>query len=154
MPHILVPSSAKRIATQILVIAKLNGENTLFWEFLFVVSFIAARNYLFSIKNVNVNNIQYYRCQWHRSRFFIVNGKHISNFVLIVHIEQTNNVCVFILKGETFLKTISRISCVMYYFKCKQNLWTSNIWNYTITTLWVNQWQIFAKEFASDVHSS
>ena len=25
MPHILVPSSAKRIATQILIIAKLNG---------------------------------------------------------------------------------------------------------------------------------
>ena len=32
MPPILVPSSAKRIATQILVIAKLNGWKNLYFE--------------------------------------------------------------------------------------------------------------------------
>ena len=42
----------------------------------------------------------------------------------------------------------------MYYFKCEQNLWTNSIWTYIITTLWMNQWGIFAKEFTSKVHSS
>ena len=46
----------------------------------------------------------------------------------------------FISKKQTFLKTKVDISCIMCYFKCEQNLWTNSIWNYTITTLWVNQW--------------
>ena len=29
----------------------------------------------------------------------------------------------------------------------------NGIWTYTIKTLQVNQWEIFAKEFGSDVHS-
>ena len=41
----------------------------------------------------------------------------------------------------------------MYYFKCEQNLLTNSILIYTITTLWVNQWKIFAKEFTSDIDS-
>ena len=39
MPPILVPSSAKRITTQILVIAKLNGKN-FFFEISFFLSFV------------------------------------------------------------------------------------------------------------------
>ena len=34
-------------------------EKILFWEFSFVISFVPARNYLFNIKNVNVNDMQY-----------------------------------------------------------------------------------------------
>ena len=29
-------------------------------------------------------------------------------------------------------------------------MWTNSIWTYTITTLWVNQAEIFAKEFTSE----
>ena len=38
-------------------------------------------------------------------------------------------------------------------FKCQQKLLTNSIWIYTITTLLVSQWEIFAKEFTSDVDS-
>ena len=55
MPPILVPSSAKRIATQTLVIAKLNerslNQMILFWEALSVISFVPPRNYLFKVSN-------------------------------------------------------------------------------------------------------
>ena len=67
-------------------------EKILFWEFLFVISFAPAWNYLFKVnnlstklfnmKNVNVNDIQYERCQWRRSNVFIVNCNYISNFLL------------------------------------------------------------------------
>ena len=40
---------------------------------------------------------------------------------------------------------------MLQYFKCKQNLLRSSIWIYTITTLWVNQLEILAKELDLDV---
>ena len=46
------------------------------------------------------------------------------------------------------------MSCVLlYYVKCEQNLLTNSIRTYTITTLRVNQWEIFVKEFTSDINS-
>ena len=53
MPPILVPSSAKRITTQSLVIAKLNRQD------LFVTSSFPTRNYLFKVSNWNTR----IRCQ-------------------------------------------------------------------------------------------
>ena len=53
MPPILVPSSAKRIATQVLVIAKLNGRKD-FLEALFVILSVPARNYLFKVSNGSI----------------------------------------------------------------------------------------------------
>ena len=37
---------------------------------------------------------------------------------------------------------------MLQYFQCEQNLVTSSIWIYTITTLRVNQWEIF-EQFTS-----
>ena len=42
---------------------------------------------------------------------------------------------------------------MLKYFKYEQNLLTISLWTYTITSLRVNQWEIFAKEFTSDVDS-
>ena len=140
----------------------------LFWEALSVISFVPPRSYLFKvsnlstriicIKNVNVNNVQYERCQ---SRVFIVNCKHISNFVLIIAFEQASVYLVH--KAITFEDKIEyimhyvyimRILCLYYaYFKREQNLETNSIWTFTIKTLLVNQWEIFAKEFVSDADS-
>ena len=140
----------------------------LFWEALSVISFVPPRSYLFKvsnlstriicIKNVNVNNVQYERCQ---SRVFIVNCKHISNFVLIIAFEQANVYLVH--KAITFEDKIEyimhyvyimRILCLYYaYFKREQSLETNSIWTFTIKNLLVNQWGIFAKEFVSDADS-
>ena len=51
MPPILVPSSAKHIATQILVDAKLNGRKYVFGEALFVKSSVPTSKYLFKVSN-------------------------------------------------------------------------------------------------------
>ena len=42
------------------------------------------------------------RCQWRRSSVYIVNCKHISNFLLIVDFEQANVFWVHIEKINTF----------------------------------------------------
>ena len=51
MSPILVLSPAKRIATQILVIANLNEKKKKILKLLFVISFVPARNYLFKVSN-------------------------------------------------------------------------------------------------------
>ena len=74
MPPILVPSSAKRIASQVFLIAKLNGRKYFILN-VFVCDIIRSSKKLpvqsqslqdknkmwklFDIKNVNVNDIQY-----------------------------------------------------------------------------------------------
>ena len=68
MPLILVPSSAKRIAIKILVIAKLNEKKILFWESLFVISFIPAKNYLLKVSNLSTRTI----CQSKKFFFFFL----------------------------------------------------------------------------------
>ena len=54
MPPILVPSSAKHITTQILVIAKLNEtEDFILTDFFSVISSVPTRNYLSKVSNWN-----------------------------------------------------------------------------------------------------
>ena len=52
MPLILVPSSARHIATQVLVIAKWK-KRFFVGGFLFVMSSVSTRNYLFKVSNWN-----------------------------------------------------------------------------------------------------
>ena len=145
MSPILVLSSAKHIATLILVITKLSGTRDFVLGGFVCDINVQARNYLFKVKNwstrimcencskLRIKTLE--RCQWRHSNVFIVNCEHISSFVLIVEFEQANVCWVHIQKTNT-LKTRSGISCVMLqYFQCEQNLWTNGIWTYTITTL-------------------
>ena len=137
MPPILVPSSAKRIATQIVAIAKLNGRKDFFLEALFVISFVPARNYLFKVSNLSTR-ITCESCSILRmsiltifqrcSSVFIVKCEHISNFLLIVEFEQVNVCLVHIEKSNTFegkIEYIMRyvvIICVCIKFIDKQLL--------------------------------
>ena len=143
-------------------------EKISFWEFLFVISFVPARNYLFKVSDLS-RRIRCESCSILRMpmlTIFNINdviGVVLMSFLLTVNIYQTlfylivdfeqANVSLVHIEKATILKTRSGIPCVMYYFKCEQNLLTNRIWTYTITTLWVNQWDIFAKEFTSDVDS-
>ena len=128
-----------------------------------MISCVPAMNYLFKVSNwstrVKCENFSRLRvmtlerCEWRHSSVFIVNCEHISSFALIGEFEKAN-----VLLGsywkKKFLKIISGLSCViLQYFQCEQNLLTNHIWTYTITTLLVNQWKIFAKELTSDVDS-
>ena len=89
MPPIFVPYSAKRIATQILVIAKINKRKIRFWESLLVIPSTFEKNCLFKVSNwstrITCENCLRLRlktpkrCPWHRSSVFIVNCEHISN---------------------------------------------------------------------------
>ena len=124
MPPILVPSSVKRIATQILAIAKLNGRNEFILRaFLFMISFVPARNYMFKISNLSTRiscesclilrmlmltifNINDVYSQWRRSSVFIVNCKHISNFA---DFEQANFCLVHSEKADIFEDKIGHI---------------------------------------------
>ena len=42
------------------------------------------------------------RCQWRRSNVYIVNCKHISNFLLIIDLEQANVCWVYVENINTF----------------------------------------------------
>ena len=123
MLSILVPSSAKHIATQILVIAKLDERKYFFWEGLFVISSVPTSNYLFKVSNWNTIIRHEYcsrlrmkaiveRCQWPRSSVFIVNCEHISNLLLIIDFEQAKVCWVHIKKINTFE---NKIRCIMRY---------------------------------------
>ena len=92
----------------------------LFWEVLFVVSFVPAKSYLLKASNLstrvrcescsflrmsmlaifNINDVNW--CQLHGFSVFIVDCKHISNFLLIVDSEQANVCLVHIEKASTF----------------------------------------------------
>ena len=146
-------------------------EMVLFQEFLFVTTlFVLARNYLFKFSNSRTK----LRCEscliLIMSMLMIFNVNDVNgvvlvsllltvntfqNFALIVELTLNRQMFSwFILKRQTFLKARSGMSCVMYYFKCEKNLFTDSIWtSYIITTLWMNQWEIFAREFTSDVDS-
>ena len=97
----------------------------LFWEALFVISFVPARNNLFKVSNFNTR-ISYESCSvlrmsvltiiWRRSSAFIVNCQHISKFVLIVDFEHPN-VCLFhIEKSNTFEDKIGYIMLYVVVF--------------------------------------
>ena len=89
--------------TQILVIAKLR--KYFFWEALFMISSVPARNYMFKVSNwstrIRCENCSRLRmktlerCQWRRSSIFIINCQLIivkceQANVCWVHIEKTN----------------------------------------------------------------
>ena len=96
--------------------------NILFWEALFVISSVPARNYLFNEKQLKhknkvwklfkIKNETLERCQWHHSSVFIVNCEHISSFVLIFEFEQANICWVHIEKTNTFK---NKIRYIMHY---------------------------------------
>ena len=100
MPPILVSSSAKHIATHILVIAKLSGTRHFILSSFVCDINVPARNYLFKVCNwssrircencskLRIKTLE--RCQWCHSNVFIFNYEHISSFVLIVEFEQAN----------------------------------------------------------------
>ena len=135
MPPILVPSSTKRIATQILVISKLNGEKIILRgfvcdiirlgkELLIQSCLLKHKNKvwkLFKIKNEDARTLEI--CQCRHSSFFIVNCKDISIFVLIVEFEQGNICWVHIEKSNTFEDEIRYIMCYVVVF----SVWTKFI---------------------------
>ena len=88
MLPILAPFSAKRIATQILVIGKLDGRK----------NFCLRENFL----NCSLRIKTLDGCQWRRSNVFIVNCEHISKFALTVDFEQAVLCWVHIKKTNTF----------------------------------------------------
>ena len=120
-------------------------EKILFREFLFVISFVPVRNYLFKVSNLSTTIIKCESCSvlrmWMLIIFSIndVNGVVLVSLLLTVNIFQTllqlltfnrQAFAWFILKRQTFLKTRSGITCVMYYSECEQNLLTNSIWTY------------------------
>ena len=121
VPSILVSSSAKHIATQILAIAKL-WEEKIFWEAFFVKSSFPTRNYLFKVSNWNTTlsceNCSRLkmkileRCQWRRSSVFIINCEDISNFLLNIEFEQAKVCWIHIEMINTFE---SKIKYIMRY---------------------------------------
>ena len=105
MPPILVPSSAKHIATQILVIAKLNGR-----KYFILKRRIRCGN----CSRLKMKTLE--RCQWRRSSACIVTCELISNFVLVVDFEQANVCWVHIEKANTFEDKIGYIMLYVVVF--------------------------------------
>ena len=112
MPPILVPSSAKPIATQILVNAKLNGRKDFILRG-FVSDIIRPyENYLFKVSNwstkIRCENCSRLRmktlerCQWRHSSVYIANCEHTSKFLLVIDLEQAKVCWVHIEKINTF----------------------------------------------------
>ena len=124
MPPILVPSSAKRIATQILVIAKLNEREGFILRG-FVCDIIlpykelpVQRQQLKHNENCSILRKKtlgkYQSCC---SSVYIVKCKYISNCLLIVDFEQANVFWVHTEKINTFeekIKYITRYIVVIY----------------------------------------
>ena len=119
MSRILVPSSAKRIAIQNLVIAKFNGrKDFILTDFVWDAS-VPEINNLFKVSNwstrIRCENCSRLRTktlvryQWCHSSVFIVNCKHILNFVLIVELEQAHVYWVHIEKINNFEDKIGYI---------------------------------------------
>ena len=128
-----------------------------------MISSFPTRNYLFNVSNWNtrircekcsrlrMKTLE--RCQWRRSSVYIINCEHISNFLIIIGFEQVKICWGNIEKINTFEDKIRYIMRYVAVILCDQNLLTNSIWSYTITTLWVNRWEIFAKEFTAGFDS-
>ena len=95
MLPILVPSSAKHLAIQILVIAKSNGRK--YFDRLClryhpsqqgITCSTEARIRCENCSRLRMKTLQ--RCYWRHPSVFIVNCNHISSFILIVEFEQAN----------------------------------------------------------------
>ena len=138
MLPILVPSSAKCTAKDILVIAKLNKRKKNLRGF--VISCVPARNYLFKVSNWSAR-VRYENCsrlriktlerfQKRRCSVFIVNCEHISDLFLIVDFEQANVCWAHIEKTNTFEEKIQYIMRYVVVF----SVWTKFI------KAWFPQW--------------
>ena len=106
-------SSAKRIVTQLLVIAKLDRRKDFILRG-FVCNIIRPSKELYRCKVSNwsarircknwsklrIETLE--RCQWRHSSYFIFNRKHISNFVLTDDFEQANFCWIHLEKINTF----------------------------------------------------
>ena len=89
-------------------------EKILFWEALFVISSVPARNYLFKASNwstrkrcqecsrLRIKELE--RCRWCHPSAFIVNCEHISNFLIIVDFQQANVCWVYVGKASSIVK--------------------------------------------------
>ena len=82
MPPVLVPSSAKRIALQILVISKLNGNSK--------QTITCSKLANDKEKCENCLNLRMKALEQRRSDAFIINCEHISFFALIADFERAN----------------------------------------------------------------
>ena len=97
MPPILVPCSTKRIATQILVVAKLNGRKDLFlcvYEMVFSQQTIACSKLANEAQEQGVKTVQMKTIERHqerRSGVFILKCEHVSHFALIADFKQTTS---------------------------------------------------------------
>ena len=127
MPPILVPCSAKRISTQILVIAKLSGRKDFILRTFFMILYVPARsNWRAKIRCESCSKLRtkiLERCQSRHSCVFIVNCEHISSFVLIVEFEQANLCWVHIEKTNSFKDKIGYIIRYVVVF----SVWTKFI---------------------------
>ena len=85
MLPILVTSSAKRIASQILVIVKLNGRKAFILRALF--SFVPARNYLFKISNLSRS------CSILRMSMLTIFSINDVNSVILMSLLLPVNIC-------------------------------------------------------------
>ena len=121
MPPILAPSSAKRIATQVLVTAKINGRKYFILR-VFVCDWwchssqqgityskLATRIRYESCSILRMSMLTIFLPLRRRSSVVIVNCKHISNFVLVVDFEQTEVCLVRIEKTNIFEDKIGHI---------------------------------------------
>ena len=128
MLPILVPSSDTCIVTQILVIAKLNERKDFIFRG-FVCDIISLYKELSASKasywstRIRCENCSKLRmktlerCQWRHSSVYIVNRRHISNFLLFIHFEQANVFWVNMKKIDTFedkIRYILRYVVVIY----------------------------------------
>ena len=153
MPPIVFPSSAKRIAIQILVMAKLNGRK----------NFILRVFVLFKVSNLSTK-IRHERVSM-LTIFNIndVNDVVLASLLLTVNIFKLCSNC-WLWTGKRLLgsywkdKRIWRQDRAYHALSCSissvnKNLSTNYIWTYTIITLPVNQLKIFTKEFTLDADS-
>ena len=88
------------------------------------------------------------RCQWRRTSVYIVNSEYISNPFVIIDFEQARVCWDHVEKIFTFQDKIRHIMC---YDQSVTKIYSQI--GFEAITLRVNQWEIFAKEFTSDVDS-
>ena len=143
-------------------------QKILLWEALLRLCWglVPARNYLFEVNNwstrircgncskLRVKTLK--RCQWCHSNVFIVNCEYISSFALIVEFKQAN-VCWFHIEktntSEDKIGYIMRYVAVFSVWTKFINKWYLNLYHHNPFVSVVNQWEIIAKEFTSDVDS-
>ena len=164
MLAILVPSSAKRIATHILIIAKLNGKKDIvLWGFVCDI--------IHSSKELSVQSYQLKHKNKMSKLCKIKNENTVTmsmatfqylNCKLWTYLKLCSNCWLWpnkrLLSSYWKVKHFWRQDLVYHELCCRilnvnKHLLKNNIWTYTIPTLWVNEWEVLAAEFTSDIDS-